>query len=98
MLHHKGFAALSPNVNLAKQDFEVMPGPQETLLQYDVKDSETRQTSLSPLCVCVCVCVWCVCVCVCIWGCYFIFLAFAIVDTRPQCVIMSECELVQLLV
>lgn len=36
--------ALSPNVNLTKQDFEVMPGPLEIMLQYDVKDVETRQT------------------------------------------------------
>lgn len=41
----------SPNVNLAKQDFEVMPGTLEMLLQYEVKDDETRQA------VCACLCV-----------------------------------------
>lgn len=40
----------TPNINLAKRDFEVMPGPLEMLLQYDVKDDETRQAE-SVVCV-----------------------------------------------
>ena len=54
LLYYITKGLLRCNVNLAKQDFEVMPGPLEMLLQYDVKDDETRQAES----VCVCVCVW----------------------------------------
>lgn len=47
----------SPNVNLAKQDFEVMPGTLEMLQQYEVKDDETRQAEYICVCLCVHVCV-----------------------------------------
>lgn len=41
-------------VNLAKQDFEVTPGPLEMLLQYNVKGNKTRQPKSVPVCVYVC--------------------------------------------
>ena len=45
-----------------------MHGPLEMLLQYNVKDDETRQTESVCVCVCVCVCLClCICVCLCVW-------------------------------